>query len=204
MCACVWRFGQWSHFGSRAVVKVLLQRALAAKNTVSVTFGAPLFGRQIRSFCNCSEYVTFSIMPATMVRELTACVTFGAPRVGVPVASRRRPIFGHPLGMACGDAFGANAIMNSSKASACGTTLERNSTSAFVFAHACRNKISIVLNSALASWLAPAIFKIVCACFPLRGRKRRMSFRSWSVPSCYVIYLVQASRGVFLSSPLVY
>jgi len=101
-------------------------------------------------------------------------------------ASCRRPIFGHPLGMACGDAFWANAIMISSKASACGTTLERNSTSAFVFPHACRNKTSVVLNSALAPWLAPAIFDVVCACFPLRGREHRMSFRSWSVPSCYV------------------
>ena len=112
---------------------MLLQRALAAKNTVSVTFGAPLFGPQIRSFCNCSEYVTFSIMPATLVRELTACVTFGAPHVGVPVASCRRPIFGHPLGMACGDAFWANAIMNSSKASACVIALEPTETSIFVF-----------------------------------------------------------------------
>ena len=112
---------------------MLLQRALVAKITISVTFGAPQFIPQIRSFCKCSEYVTFSTMPAAMVRELTACVTFGAPRVGVPVASCRRPIFGHPLGMSCGDTFWANAILKSSKASDCGTTLEHNETSTSVF-----------------------------------------------------------------------
>ena len=133
MCACVLHFGPWPHFGSRAVLKVLLPRALVAKHTFSVTFGAPFFGPQIRSCCKCSEYVTFSTMPAAMVRELAACVTFGAPRVGVPAASCRRPIVGHPLGMSCGDAFWANAILKSSKASACGTTLEHNETSACVF-----------------------------------------------------------------------
>ena len=93
----------------------MLQRALVAKSTFSVTFGAPFFGPQICSFCNCSEYVTFPTMPATIVRELTACVTFGAPGVGVPMSSCRRPISGHPLDMACGDAFWAHAIMNSSQ-----------------------------------------------------------------------------------------
>ena len=94
---------------------MLLHRALVAKSAVSVTFGAPLFAFQIRSFCKCSEYVTFSTMPAAIVRKLIAYVTFGAPRGGVPMPFCRRPIFEHPLDMACGDAFGGNAVMNSSQ-----------------------------------------------------------------------------------------
>ena len=182
---------------------MLLQRALAAKNTVSVTFGAPLFGPQIRSFCNCSEYVTFPTMPATMVRELTACVTFGAPRVGVPMASRRRPIFGHQFGMACGDVFWANAITNLSKASACVTTLKPNETSIFVFL-TCMSQQHfncIGFGSGVVAWSRQ-----------LRYRRRLLSV-AWSlaphvvpllVRAFVLRYLIRASRGVFSSSPLVY
>ena len=48
-----------------------------------------------------------------------------------------------------------------------------------------RLRLGVVMNSALASRLAPVILDIVCACFPLLGLKRRMSLRSWSGPSCY-------------------
>ena len=53
------------------------------------------------------------MVPATIVRELTVCVTFGAPHVSFFVASWRRPSFGHSPDMARGDKFGANATTNS-------------------------------------------------------------------------------------------
>ena len=109
MFICVWHFAPHAFFISRAVADVLLQHASVAKCAVSVTFGASLFGPKNRSFCNSSKYVTFPMVPATMVRELTVSVTFGASHVGFFVAFWRRPFFGHPLDMARGDMFGTNA-----------------------------------------------------------------------------------------------
>ena len=57
----------------------------------------------------------FSTMPAIMVRELRACVTFCAPRVGLLVAPCRRPMFGQLPDMVCGDVFFGNAIAKSSQ-----------------------------------------------------------------------------------------
>ena len=111
----MWQFAPRAIFESYAVANMLLQHVLVAKHTVSVTFGAPLFAPEIRLFCNRPGYVMFATMPSTMVRELAACVTFGAPRVGFLVAPCRRPMFGQPLDMVRGEVFLGNAIAKSSQ-----------------------------------------------------------------------------------------
>ena len=75
--------------------EVVLQDVAVAEMTVSVTFGDPVFGRQIVHFCDRSEYATFSTLSAASVRGITVSVTFGGPGFGFSVASCRRPIVDH-------------------------------------------------------------------------------------------------------------
>ena len=82
---------------------------LVAEMTFSVTFGASLFGTQFGNFCDRSEYVTICIISATTMREVTVCVTFGAPRSGFPLVSCRRPILAHMANLAHGEHFGQRA-----------------------------------------------------------------------------------------------
>ena len=78
---------------------------LVAEMTFSVTFGASLFGRHFGNFCDRSEYVTICIISATTMREVTVCVTFGAPRSGFPLVSCRPPTFAHMANFAHGGRF---------------------------------------------------------------------------------------------------
>ena len=91
----------------------MLQDGVVAEMTVSVTFGASVFGPQNDNFCNRSEYATFSILSATAVREMTVSVTFGAPRSGLAVTSCRRPMAGHIAGTGHGRRFSTKARLNS-------------------------------------------------------------------------------------------
>ena len=93
--------------------EVVLQDGVVAEMTVSVTFGASLFGAQIGNCCDRSEYVTFSVLSATAVREMTVSVTSGAPRVGLPVTFCRRSIVDHIAGTGHGRGFSTNATLNS-------------------------------------------------------------------------------------------
>ena len=93
---------------SRNAAMVFLYR-LVAEMTFSVTFGASLFGTQFGNFCDRSEYVTICIISATIMREVTVCVTFGAPRSGFPLVSCRRPILAHMANLAHGEHFGQRA-----------------------------------------------------------------------------------------------
>ena len=107
------------HVGSRAISialghpEVVLRDGVVAEMTVSVTFGASVFGPQNDNFCNRSEYATFSILSATAVREMTVSVAFGAPRSGLAVTSCRRPMVGHIAGTGHGRRFSAKARLNS-------------------------------------------------------------------------------------------
>ena len=82
---------------------------LAAEMTFSVTFAASLFETQFGNFCDRSEYVTVCIISATIMREVTLCVTFGAPRSGFPLVSCRRPTLAHMANFAHGEQFGQHA-----------------------------------------------------------------------------------------------
>ena len=107
------------HVGGEAIfialghAEVVLQDGVVAEMTVSVTFGASVFGPQNDNFCNRSEYATFSILSATAVREMTISVTPGAPRFGLPVTLCRRSIVDHIAGTGHGRGFSTNATLNS-------------------------------------------------------------------------------------------
>ena len=107
------------HFGPKrnsdvhAHVVVSHANAIVTKMTLSVTFGASVFGPQIDNFCNRSEFVTFSTLSATVVPEMTVSVTFGAPRSGLPVTFCRRPIGGYIAGTGHGRRFSTKARLNS-------------------------------------------------------------------------------------------
>ena len=53
-------------------------------SSLCVTFGAPWFGPKNRSFCECSKYVTFSIIFCAPVLRITVCVAPRARRCEVP------------------------------------------------------------------------------------------------------------------------
>ena len=89
----------------------MLRDGVVAEMTVSVTFGASVLGPQNDSFCNRSEYATFSILSATAVREMTVSVTFGAPRSGLPVTPCQRPIVGQITETEHGGGFSTNATV---------------------------------------------------------------------------------------------
>ena len=93
--------------------EVVLQDGVVAEKTISVTFGASVFGPQNDNCCNRSEYVTFSILSATAVREMTVSITFGAPRSGLPVTFCRRPVGGYIAGTGHGRRFSTKARLNS-------------------------------------------------------------------------------------------
>ena len=93
--------------------KLRFSDSIVAEMTVSVTFGASVFGPQIGNFCSRSEYATFSIFSAAVVREMTVSVTFGAPRSGLPVTLCRRPIVDHVAGTGHGRRFSTKARLNS-------------------------------------------------------------------------------------------
>ena len=61
-----------------------LKCAYVQKVSVCVTFGAPRFGTENRSFSICSKYVTFSITFCPPALQNTMCVTYGAPRRSPP------------------------------------------------------------------------------------------------------------------------
>ena len=91
----------------------MLQDGVVAEMTISVTFGASVFGPQIGHFCDRSEYATFSMLSAAAVREMTVSVTFGAPRSGLAVTPCRRPMVGHIAGTGHGRRFSTKARLNS-------------------------------------------------------------------------------------------
>ena len=91
--------------------EVVLQDGAVAEMTVSVTFGASVFGPQIDNFCNRSEYATFSILSATVVREMTVSVTFGALRFGLPAPLGRRPLVDNIFGAEGGGGFSTNGAL---------------------------------------------------------------------------------------------
>ena len=60
---------------------MFVQDAAVPKMTVCVTFFALRCGATNLNICARSDYVTFSTMAATAVRQMTVCVAFGAPRL---------------------------------------------------------------------------------------------------------------------------
>ena len=88
--------------------EVVRQDDVAAEMTVSVTFGALFFGRQIDQFCERSEYATFPTLSAIGVREMTLSVTFGALHFGLPVTLGRRPLVDNIPGTEGGGGFSTN------------------------------------------------------------------------------------------------
>ena len=79
---------------------MLSQDPVVAENTVCVTFGALRSGPLFRSMSPRSEYVTFSTISATGVREMTVSVMFGALLFGPLVASCRRSSSDHAADIA--------------------------------------------------------------------------------------------------------
>ena len=105
------RVGGGAIFNARGDAEVVLQDGAVAEMTVSVTFGALLFGRQIDQFCDRSGYAAFPALSATRVREMTLSVTFGALHFGPPVTSGRRPLVDNIPGTEDGGGFSTNGAL---------------------------------------------------------------------------------------------
>ena len=88
--------------------EVGLQDGAVTEMGVVVTFGDPVFGRQIVHFCDRSEYATFSTLSAIGVREMTVSVMFGAHLFGLLVTFGRCPIVDNIPGTEPGDGFSTN------------------------------------------------------------------------------------------------
>ena len=83
-----------------AMPGMLPQDAVVVEITVCVTFGALRSGPLFRSIACRLEYVTFSTISATGVREMTVSVMFGALLFGPLVASCRRSSSDHAADIA--------------------------------------------------------------------------------------------------------
>ena len=68
----------------------VLKGAHVHEMTLCVTFGAPHFQTDFRSFTRCSKYAVIHMLLATHVLQTTLCVTFGARLRSVPL-----PLLGH-------------------------------------------------------------------------------------------------------------
>ena len=80
--------------------EIVLQDGVVPKMTMCVTFGASRISANFRNVCALSEYVTFSTISATGVREMTVSVMFGALLFGPLVASCRRSSSDHAADIA--------------------------------------------------------------------------------------------------------
>ena len=105
------RVGGGAIFNALGDAEVVLQDGAVAEMTVSVTFGALFFGRQIDQFCERSEYATFPTLSAIGVREMTLSVTFGALHFGPPVTLGRRPLVDNIPGTEDGCGFSTNGAL---------------------------------------------------------------------------------------------
>ena len=105
------RVGGGAVFNALGGAEVVLQEGAVAEMTVSVTFGALFFGRQIDQFCERSEYATFPTLSAIGVREMTLSVTFGALHFGLPVTLGRRPLVDNIPGTEDGGGFWSNGVV---------------------------------------------------------------------------------------------
>ena len=105
------RVGGGAVFNALGGAEVVLQEGAVAEMTVSVTFGALFFGRQIDQFCERSEYATFPTLSAIGVREMTLSVTFGALHFGPPVTLGRRPLVYNIPGTEDGGGFSTNGAL---------------------------------------------------------------------------------------------
>ena len=92
VCRLHVRGGGGAVFNALGNPEVVLQDGAGAEMTVSVTFGGPVFGRQIGHFCGRLGYATFSTLSAIGVRQMTVSVMFGALHFGLPVTLGRRPL----------------------------------------------------------------------------------------------------------------
>ena len=68
----------------------VLKGAHVHEMTLCVTFGAPHFQNDFRSFTRCSKYAVINMLLGTHVLQTTLCVTFGARLRSVPL-----PLLGH-------------------------------------------------------------------------------------------------------------
>ncbi len=93
--------------------EVVVQDGVVAEMTVSVTFGASVFGAQISNCCGRSGYATFSILSATAVHAMTVSVTSGAPGFDLPVTICHRPIVDHIAGTGSRRCFSTTATLGS-------------------------------------------------------------------------------------------
>ena len=96
-------FSTFANFTTRHGQHDALQCAHVQNISLCVTFGAPRFGTKNRSFCECSKYVTFSLIICAHVLQTTVCVASRARRCSAPsrclggilaaLAAKSRPNF---------------------------------------------------------------------------------------------------------------
>ena len=104
--------------------EMFVQDAAVPNVTMCVMFFALRCGATNRLICARSHYATFSTIAAIGVREMTACVAFGAPHFGVFfLATWRHPAVDQIGGGFAPTRISAFAVLNLHWVSACGEFL---------------------------------------------------------------------------------